>query len=373
MIANIPGAEPMDGARAWNHVAISRLEREVARSADTHLLHLTFDGFPGIDFYFKDESAHASGSLKHRLARSLYLYALCNGRLREGQAVVDASSGSTAISEAWFARLLGLSFTAVMPACTSPAKIRDVQALGGHCDLVDDPAQVHAHARQHADKGACHLDQFGLAERATDWRGNNNIAESIIDQLRKEPHPEPRWIVCGAGTGGTSATIGRYLRYRRLATQLCVAEPQGGAFAEGWRRRDRLVRAAQPTVIEGIGRPTVEPGFLFEVVDQVAEVEDAASIAAAWQLETLLGHRYGGSSGTNLVACLQLAADMRARGETGSIVTLLCDRGERYAETLFDSVWLESRSIDLAPWRQALQQAIETAHLPDPLIERRNG
>jgi cysteine synthase A len=271
---------PAVGDREWAALAVAALQREAARSADTHLLQARFPAFPGIDFYFKDEAAHPTGSLKHRLARSLYLYALCNGRLREGQDVVDASSGSTAIAEAWFARLLGLSFTAVMPACTAPAKIRAVEALGGACDLVDDPAQVHARAAEHAAQGACHLDQFGLAERATDWRGNNNIAESILGQLAHEPQPEPAWIVCGAGTGGTSATIGRYLRYRRLPTQLCVAEPSGSGFVHGWRDRDPAARASQPTVIEGIGRPCVEPCFLFDVVDAVLEVPDAASIAA---------------------------------------------------------------------------------------------
>ena len=86
-------------ARAWISHALALLRQEAARSADTHLLKLAFAGFPGIDFYFKDEAAHPTGSLKHRLARSLYLYALCNGRLHAGQPVVDASSGSTAISE----------------------------------------------------------------------------------------------------------------------------------------------------------------------------------------------------------------------------------------------------------------------------------
>src|SRR5690606_9585840 len=211
------------------------LRQEAARSADTHLLRLAFEGFPGVEFYFKDEAAHPTGSLKHRLARSLYLYALCNGRLRPGQPVVDASSGSTAISEAWFARLLGLPLTAVMPAATAPRKIADVQALGGNCDLVDDPSQVYERAAWHAANGACHLDQFGLAVPATDWRGNNNIAESIIGQLAAEPHPEPAWIVCGVGTGGTSATIGRYLRYRGLYTRPCAAEPAGSAFVPAWR------------------------------------------------------------------------------------------------------------------------------------------
>lgn len=352
--------------RAWVRDALALLEQEVTRSADTHLLRLDFPGFQDIAFYFKDEASHPTGSLKHRLARSLYLYALCNGRLRRGQTVVDASSGSTAISEAWFARLLGLPFIAVMPAATAPQKILDVQALGGHCDLVEDPAQVHARAAEHAANGACHLDQFGLAVRATDWRGNNNIAESILGQLRREPRPEPEWIVCGVGTGGTSATIGRYLRYRRLDTRLCVAEPSGGSYAHGWRTRDRNAVASQPTRIEGIGRPRVEPGFIFDVVDDVIEVEDCASIAAALLLEQLIGTRYGGSSGTNFTACLQLASGMRARGEGGSIVTLLCDRGMRYQQTLFDPDWRGTHGLDIAPWQQSLADALESGVLTPP-------
>ena len=354
------------GKRGWVHAALARLEQESARSADTHLLRLDFPGFPGIAFYFKDEASHPTGSLKHRLARSLYLYALCNGRLDEGQTVVDASSGSTAISEAWFARLLGLPFIAVMPACTAPQKIHAVQALGGQCDLVEDPAQVHARAAHHAAEGACHLDQFGLAERATDWRGNNNIAESIIGQMCREAQHEPTWIVCGAGTGGTSATIGRYLRYRRLDTRLCVAEPTGSGYVHGWRSRSREAVASQPTVIEGIGRPRVEPGFLFAVVDAVVEVDDAASIAAATQLETLLDSRYGGSSGTNFAACLTLATRMRAAGERGSIVSLLCDRGKRYSDTLFDATWRHDHGLDIAPWQTAIANALELGELVAP-------
>jgi len=335
--------------RAWTLEALDALRREAARSADTHLLHLQLPAFPGIDFYFKDEAAHPSGSLKHRLARSLFLYALCNGRLHPGQAVVDASSGSTAISEAWFARMLGIPFTAVMPACTAPRKIRAVEVLGGHCDLVDAPGEVHARARWHEARGACHLGQFELAERATDWRGNNNIAESILGQLERERHPHPAWVVCGAGTGGTSATIGRYLRYRGLHTQLCVAEPEGAGFAAGWRSGDRDARATRSSVIEGIGRPRVEPGFVFEVVDEVIEVADADSIAAARLLEELLGRRYGGSSGTNFVACLELAERLRQDARQGAIVTLLCDRGDRYHDTLFDDDWLAGRGIDPLP------------------------
>lgn len=360
----------MSSERAWLRSAIRVLEQEAARSADTHLLRLSLPAYPGIDFYFKDEASHPSGSLKNRLARSLYLYALCNGRLRQGQSVVDASSGSTAISEAWFAHLLGLDFVAVMPAQTAPAKIADVRALGGRCELIDDPAAVQHRAAVLAADGACHLDQFGLAERATDWRGNNNIAESILAQLAREDHPQPAWIVCGAGTGGTSATIGRYLRYRGLDTRLCVAEPSGGAFAVGWTHRDGAACASRATLIEGIGRARVEPSFLFDVVDRVVEVDDAESVAATWLLPELLGARYGGSSGTNLVACLQLAGEMRQQGQSGSIVSLLCDRGERYRQTLFDPDWLATQGCQpdaaLARLRQAVQRPVRPFSGPGP-------
>ena len=75
------------------------------------MIPLELPGYPGIDLYLKDESSHPTGSLKHRLARSLFLYGLCSGQITEGSTVVEASSGSTAVSEAYFARMLGLLWT----------------------------------------------------------------------------------------------------------------------------------------------------------------------------------------------------------------------------------------------------------------------
>src|SRR5262245_66179734 len=135
--------------------------------------------------------------------------------------------------------MLGLPFVAVMPASTSKEKIALIEFQGGQCHLVDDPAQVVVEARWLADDRSGHfMDQFTYAERATDWRGNNNIAESIFEQLALERHPVPRWIVVGAGTGGTSATIGRYVRYRRHDTEVCVVDPDGSAFFAGWTNDD---------------------------------------------------------------------------------------------------------------------------------------
>ncbi|MCW2583256.1 MAG: Cysteine synthase, partial [Klenkia sp.] len=314
----------------------------------------------GIDLYLKDESTHPTGSLKHRLARSLFLYALCSGQLHEGSTVVEASSGSTAVSEAYFARMLGLPFVAVMPASTSPEKIALIEGQGGRCHLVADAGTVYDEARRIAgETGGHYLDQFTHAERATDWRGNNNIAESVFEQLSAEEHPVPDWVVVGAGTGGTSATIGRYVRYRRLPTRLAVVDPEGSAFFPGWRDADPTA-TGRPSRIEGIGRPRVEPSFVPTIVDRMFCVPDAASLAAMRHLEQVTGRRAGGSTGTNLWGAFQLVAELVAAGRTGSIVTLLCDGGERYADTYYSDDWIAGQGMDLAPHTATLEHFATT-------------
>ena len=186
--------------RAWVHEAIRRVEADANRSADTHLHVFPLPSEWGVQVYLKDESVHPTGSLEHRLARSLFLHALVNGQIVEGTTVVEASSGSTAVSEAYFARLIGVSFVAVLPRATSPEKIGLIERHGGRCHMIDDPGQVYVEAQRLADEcGGHYLDQFSNAERATDWRGNNNIAESIFQQLALEPHPVPEWIGTAPG------------------------------------------------------------------------------------------------------------------------------------------------------------------------------
>jgi cysteine synthase A len=244
-----PGSE---ADRAWIRDAVATIAAEFNRSADTHLPHLPrlpLPAMPGVHLYLKDESTHPTGSLEHRRARSLFLHGLVNGSIHAGTTIVEASSGSTAISEAWFARLLGLPFVAVAPDTTAARKLEEIRRLGGEC--------------------------------VTDWRGNNTIPESLLEQLSQEPHPVPDRVVVGAGTGGTSATLGSWVRYRpRCATtRIAVADP----------------------------------------------------------------------TGTNLWAAIGLAARMHAQGHAGSVVTLICDGGERYADTYWNRDWLAREGLGVEP------------------------
>jgi cysteine synthase A len=359
MIGVIDCVAPRAVDRGWVHAAVRRLHADGTRSADTHLVKLSMTDGWKVDMYVKDESTHPTGSLKHRLARSLFLHALCSGVITPDTTIVEASSGSTAVSEAYFARMLGLEFIAVMPASTSPRKIALIEGQQGRCHLVEHADAVYDEARRLADAvGGHYLDQFTNAERATDWRGNNNIAESIFEQMAFEPHPVPEWVVVGAGTGGTSATIGRYTRYRGFATRLAVVDPEGSAFLPAFQ--DRPTQGARGSRIEGIGRPRVEPSFVPGVVDRMLGVPDAGSIAAMHFLRDVVGIPGGASTGTNFYGALMLACETRAQDRAGSIVTLQCDHADRYQDTYANSAWLAEHDLTIADHYDLLATAWTT-------------
>lgn len=351
--------------RAWVREAVRRIEADANRSADTHLHVFPLPQEWGVDLYLKDESVHPTGSLKHRLARSLLLYGLVNGQIGPGTTLIEASSGSTAVSEAYFARMLGLPFVAVMPRKTSREKVALIEFYGGKCHFVDIAPDMYGEAeRLAAEVGGHYLDQFTYAERATDWRGNNNIAESVFAQMRSERHPVPAWIVVGAGTGGTSATFGRYVRYRRHTTRIAVVDPENSSFYGAWETGAMDYSTGMPSRIEGIGRPRVEPSFVPGVIDEMLRIPDAGSLAAIRVLREHTGHWAGGSTGTNLYGAFQLIARMLAEGQAGSVVTLLCDGGERYANTYYNDEWLAEQGLDLGPQLALMEEFLRTGRWP---------
>ena len=118
-------------------------------------------------------------------------------------------------------------------------------------------------------------------------------------------------------------------------------------FADYFESGNRQLTSDRPSWIEGIGRQRVEPSFIREVIDRMERVDNASSLAAMQLASDRLGRSVGGSTGTNLCGAFRLIAEMLERGETGSVVTLICDGGERYRHSYYDDAWLASRGLDL--------------------------
>ena len=301
---------------AWLHEAVRRIEADFQRSGHAPDPAAAARSAAGIDLYLKDESTHPTGSLKHRLARSLFLYALCNGWIarRHARSSRPRQRLDRGVSEAYFARLLGLPFIAVMPRSTSPEKVAQIEFHGGRCHFVDARRGVRRGAQRWRDDcGGHYMDQFTYAERATDWRGNNNIAEIIFaaDGAR---------AASGAGVDRGRRRHRRHQRHHRPLRALSL--PRHAAVRRRPRGLGVLRLPSQPATprsprrgsrIEGIGRPRVEPCFMparCRPHDPRARRGFVCGDAAASPVVLGAGRP---STGTNFRA-LQLARD-EARGE----------------------------------------------------------
>jgi cysteine synthase A len=182
--------------------------------------------------------------------------------------------------------------------------------------------------------------------------------------MRRERHPCPAWLVASAGTGGTLATLGRYVHYCRHDTRVCGVDAERSVFFDFYLGGDAALTMAEGSRIEGIGRPRVEASFVPDVLDAMAKVPDVWSLAAMHVLSRRLGRPVGGSTGTNLMAALLCAQQLHDAGQGGSVVTLLCDGGERYRNTCFDDAWQRAQGLASAAEQGAVTRWIEQGRAP---------
>ncbi|AGP51940.1 cysteine synthase [Streptomyces rapamycinicus NRRL 5491] len=304
--------------------------------------------------------------MKYRLVRAMFCEAIASGAIRSDTPVIAATSGAVAVAGAHFARLLGLVFTAVVPAKTPADVLARIEGEGGRWQVGEQPpAAVQEEARALAERlGGHFLDHFGDGERAVAGCGEPTIADEIFDQMSGEPHPIPEWIVSGAGTGATSAAIGRHLRRHGHPTRLAVVDPENSAYFPAWVSGCGDYTTGMPSRIPGIGRPRTEPGFLPAVIDLMIPVPDAASIAALRWLRTVAGIEAGPAAGTNFWGMCYLVARMRRAGMRGSVVTIIGDGADPYRNTHLNTEWVRARGLDPAPYEADIELFARTGDWP---------
>ena len=131
-------------------------------------------------------------------------------------------------------------------------------------------------------------------------------------------------------------------------------------FYDAYRSGNLEVTCPLGSRIEGIGRPRVEPSFIPGVIDHMIRIPDAASIAAMHVLSDRLFRRVGGSTGTNFFGLCWIAASMLREAREGSLVTLICDSGDRYSSTYYNPQWLAQAGLDIDPYRRLLEHFLDT-------------
>ena len=281
----------------------------------------------GVTMYVKIEAFNPMSSVKDRLALAIILDAEASGALKQGQMVVEATSGNTGIALAMVCAARGYPFVAFMSDSFSVERRKLMRALGAKVILT--PAAERATgmvriANEYAAKhGAFVARQFENPANPA-WHRNTTGPEILGDFAGRRLD----WFVTGYGTGGTLTGAGEVLKFARPDLRICVTEPEGAALLSG--------REWAPHKIQG-WTPNFIPGVLNrDIFDRIETVTDLEARDTARALSTQEGIFCGLSSGGTFAAALKVARI----AEPGSVIlTMLPDTGERYLSTfLFEGI-----------------------------------
>ncbi|MDR1425804.1 MAG: cysteine synthase family protein [Rickettsiales bacterium] len=285
--------------------------------ANTPLVKLNNMNFPnGTNVFAKMEMLNPGGSSKDRLAKAAIEEAEKDGRLSRDSIIVEASSGNTGISLAFFSIGRGYRTIIVLPTKFSSEKRNVLLALGA--EVIDTPEELGMKGAFNMVqeilgkyKNAVHLDQFSNEV-------NTRIHfETTGPEIYNALDGQIDYFVSGAGTGGTITGVMRYLKSKNKNVRGVLADPIGSTMGGG---------IDNPYRIEGIGNSFMPKIMDMSLVDEIFKISDAEAFQESKQLALREGILAGSSSGAVLAATKKLLT----RVDSGNIVVLLADRGDRY-------------------------------------------
>ncbi len=289
----------------------------------TPLLNLSrFAEGTGATILGKLENLNPGASVKDRIALAMIEAAEKDGQLKPGGTIIEPTSGNTGIGLAWVAAVKGYKVILTMPESMSIERRKLLEAYGAEIVLTSAtegmPGAVRKATALHENLPGSFIPmQFSNpANPAVHYR---TTGPEIWEAAGKVDI-----FVAGVGTGGTLTGVGRYLREKNPRVLLAAVEPTTSPVISGG--------AMGPHMIQGIGAGFIPDNLDTKILDEVVRVDSAAAIAAAQELARKEGVLVGISAGANVLAARQLAQRPENKGKT--IVTILCDTGERYISTL---------------------------------------
>lgn len=296
----------------------------------------------GCEILGKAEFMNPGSSVKDRAALGIIEAAERSGRLRPGGTVVEGTAGNTGIAIAHLCRARGYGTVIVMPDNQSPEKFQALEALGVELRRVKpvpyaDPNHYQRVAARLADEidGAIWADQFdNTANRDSHYATTG-------PEILRDTGGRLDAFVAATGTGGTLGGTGRYLKEHSPRTQIVLADPQGSALYHWFR--DGELRANGPgSVTEGIGIGRVTANLQGTPIEAAISVSDEEAVETLYRLLHADGLLLGSASGVNVRAAEKLAREL---GPGHTVVTILCDGGQRYQSRLYSRAWLAEKGL----------------------------
>ena len=290
----------------------------------------------------KMESLNPGGSVKDRIGVSMIDAAERDGRLKPGGTVVEATSGNTGIGVALVCAVRGYKAVFVMTDKCAVEKVRYLKALGADVVVVpvaakpDSPDHYVNTARRIAHETPNSLFVFQYGNTANPEAHYRTTGPELWEQTQGSiTH-----FVAGVGTGGTISGTGRYLKEKNPKIRVIGADPYGSVF-KTYKETGKLMQAT-PYLVEGIGQEIIPENVHFKYIDEILNITDRDSFQMARRLGREEGIFCGGSTGTNVVAALQVARDL---GEDAVVVFVVADTGERYLSKFHSDEWMKEKRM----------------------------
>jgi cysteine synthase A len=291
-------------------------------------------------------------SVKDRAGKWMILEAEKRGELKPGGLVVEATAGNTGIGLAVVAAARGYRTLIVIPETQSQEK-KDMLRLCG-AELVEVPALPFANPNNYQHVGRRLADQLRKTEPngvlfADQWNNLDNAKahyESSGPETWEQTGGRIDGFICAVGTGGTLAGTSRYLKEKNKDIVTACADPHGFAMYN-WFKNGEAKSTSGDSITEGIGIGRVTPVIETAKVDTAFLISDEEAVGIIYDLLQHEGLCLGGSSGINVAGAIQLAKQL---GPGKTIVTVLCDSGNRYQSKLFNPEFMRSKNLPVPAW-----------------------
>ncbi len=305
----------------------------------------------GCDILGKAEFLNPGQSVKDRAALSIIRQAERAGQLRPGGVIVEGTAGNTGIGLALVAQALGYRTVIVIPETQSQEKKDALRLLGAQ--LIEVPAVPYKNPNNYVKLSGRLAEQLARTEpNGAIWANQfDNVAnreahvETTAPEIWRDTGGKIDGFICAVGSGGTLAGVAKGLKAYNSGIKIGIADPEGAALYNYYANGE--LASSGSSITEGIGQGRITANLEGFTPDFAYQIPDSEAVPLVFDLVEKEGLCVGGSSGINIAGAIRLARDL---GPGHTIVTILCDYGNRYQSKLFNPAFLKSKGLPVPAW-----------------------
>lgn len=304
-------------------------------------LHRLTDGIDS-EIFAKLEFLNPMGSIKDRIAKYMIEKAEENGRLKEGQLIIENSSGNTAVGLALVAIQKGYKLKVIVKDSLSKEKLDQLKALGVDVHKVDStlPPESPDSYNNITPRIVEQTPNCYFPDQHNNRENNEAHYMTTGPEIWKQMDGRIDYFVTGIGTGGTISGVAQFLKEKDPNIKVIGLDPVGSIFYD-YFHTGKIVESWH-YLIEGLGDEFLIECVDFDYIDDLYQVSDKESFYHARELVKKEGILGGGSSGAALWGVLKLA---RSLEKPARIVTIFPDSASRYLSTIFNDQWMKEKGL----------------------------